>query len=338
MTNIIDIDYLVDSMEELCRPAPVTVEQANSCKSTIIWGLNQSYNTLASASLICRQNYIERVNRIISMYQFPSLLVYTRINEFPYLFDAIAATDNRLTYMGQIRSSEELLNVIMIKNIDNNLSDAIIRLINYMDNLISDVSFDILYKGDSNILELALIGLTQLIPTNVSEYVFSTMFDDYECDLMSECDYDYALDAYEPKHDMSDDDYYTYNAGSVSILLNSRKFMYDAWRNSFVVGDPISRDLIYKGLATFGVAFVENAGEHVLITPSEKETLLLDYREQMYIDCNDAILRNYLNTLCRHAREEVLRSINDDIKIKTFTLIVKTFQFIIKIGREAGKK
>ncbi len=338
MTNIIDIDYLVDSMEELCRPAPVTVEQANSCKSTIIWGLNQSYNTLASASLMCRQNYIERVNRVISMYQFPSLLVYTRFNEFPYLFDAIVATDNRLTYMGQIRSSEELLNVIMIKNIDNNLSDAIIRLINYMDNLISDVSFDILYKGDSNILELALIGLTQLIPTNVSEYVFSTMFDDYECDLMSECDYNYVVDMYDSNDAMNEDDINAYFTNSAPILSGSRKFMYDAWRNSFVVGDPISRDLIHKGLTGFGTAFVENLKRYAVVTPSESDTLTLDYREQMYIDCNDAILRNYLSTLCRHAREEVLRSINDDIKIKTFTLIVKTFQFIIKIGREAGKK
>lgn len=338
MNHIIDIDYLVNSMEELCSSVPVTVEQANKCKSTIAWGLNQSYSSLETVSLNIRQEYIRRINTVISLYQFPSLFAYTRFNEFPYLYDAIVATDNRLAYMGQIKSPEELSCIIMVKNIDNNLSDAMIRLINYMDNFISDVSFDILYKGDSNILELALIGLTQLIPTHVSEYIFSTMFDDYECDLMSECDYDYALDAYETKREMSDDDYCAYNAGSVPILIDSRKFMYDAWRNSFVVGDPISRDLIYKGLTTFGAAFVKNAGEHVLITPSEQETLLLDYREQMYVDCNDAILRNYLNTLCRHAREEVLRSTNDNIKINSFTLVVKTFQFIIKMGREAIRK
>lgn len=325
----VDLDYLVDSLDELTEEIPTDEVRCTKLIDYMREGLSNINKGLDNVPMAEQMRIMTKLDTVMSNKVFPSLAVYSLFYTFPGVSGTNIKTSNAIGHIINFTRSEDLLNMFYVKNIDNDLSSMLDRICNYMEILSEYIMNDILSSRFKEVDERLLIALSLIVENPISQF-YNELFDDYECDLMTESDYTSIVNQFDKRVECLDEDFIE---RSSNILMLTRTFMFKKLEN-VIHGGVLNADPILNQLHQLGKTYVSLAGKYMTLSIEDSEKFALDYRDEMYVSTLSTFNFRFVERYLKYLRREMNMYVNTEDKLKTFRKIVQIFKTVVIGGRD----
>lgn len=325
----VDLDYLVDSLDELTEEIPTDEMRCRKLIDYMREGLSNINNGLDNVPMSEQMRIMSKLDTVMSRKVFPSLAVYSLFYTFPGVSGTNIKTSNAIGHIINFTRSEDLLNMFYVKNIDNDLSSMLDRICNYIEILSEYVMNDIVSSRFKEVDERLLIALSLVVEDPISHF-YNELFDDYECDLMSESDYTSIVNQFDKVLEHLDDDFIERSA---NLLMLTRTFMFKKLQ-SVIQGGILNTDPILHQLHQLGKTYVSLAGKYMTLSIEDSEKFALDYRDEMYVSTLSTFNFRFVERYLKYLRREMNMYVNTEDKLRTFRKIVQIFKTVVIGGRD----
>lgn len=326
----VDLDYLVDSLDELTEEIPTDEVRCTKLIDHMREGLSNINKGLDNVPMAEQMRIMTKLDTVMSNKVFPSLAVYSLFYTFPGVNGTNIKTSNAIGHIINFTRSEDLLNMFYVKNIDNDLSSMLNRITNYIEILSSYVMSDIVSSRFRQVDERLFIAFSMTTESPIEQF-YEELFDDYECDLMSENDYSSIVNQFDRRIEYLDESFVEQSA---NILMITRTFMFKKLKEVINENGVLNQDVILNQLHQLGKAYVTLAGKYMNLSIEDSEKFALDYRDEMYNSTLSTFNFRFVERYLKYLRREMNMYVNVEDKLKTFRKIVQIFKTVVIGGRD----